>query len=379
MIKYRTVRELLECPACRGPFCDEGEALRCACGTYPVVFGIPVLTAWARNRSFSLPALLARYRPAARGWVARILRRVATGEARLRESIARTDATFLRLAGDFGRESDLDYFRYRFSDLSYIGSCALAAPIARGPVLDLACGAGHFERALGRKRPPLEVVGADLSFPLLYLAKRFVAPGASFVCADARDRLPFRSGAFEAALCLDAFYYFPDRAAAGRELLRVSRGPVLVSHLGDPAFRGPAVQPLLEPETYLRLFAERDPHLHSERRLLEGFFRRQTLDLSRAEPDPRLVLSLAAGVERRDYAGADYFVGGTRVNPIYDVREEGDVLHLRRRPLSAAHDEACRRFEGFLPESLTLTKAQAASGDPALARSFVLLDLPPQY
>ena len=54
--------------------------------------------------------------------------------------------------------------------------------------------------------------GLDLNFTLLYLARRFVAPTALYVCADASGRLPFRDGAFEASLCADTFKYLADRS-----------------------------------------------------------------------------------------------------------------------------------------------------------------------
>jgi hypothetical protein len=222
-------------------------------------------------------------------------------------------------------------------------------------------------------------VGIDFSFPLLYLARRFVAPDASYVCADASARLPFRDGAFEAAVCSDTFIYLPDRARTASELLRVSRGPLLLSHLADPSFRGRGAFEPLKPEQYLAMFARRAPRLYADRRILETFLRSRTLDLSLPSGSRDEVISLAAGVEARVYPGADSFVTGSSLNPIYDVREEGPALHLTRRFISERYSETYRPYDEFLPESIVVTRDQVAARDPELVRKFVLLDLPPRY
>ena len=277
------------------------------------------------------------------------------------------------------RREDLDYFRYRFSDLSFLSTAALLTPLDRGPVLDLGCGAGHLVHALSRRIPRGLVVGLDLNFTLLYLAKRFMAPSALFVCADASAPLPFRDAAFEAGLCADTFNYLPDRTTAARELLRVARGPILMSRLADPSFRGRGSLEPLEPAAYLALFAARGPRLHRDRDLLEAFLKTRFLDLTRSGDSRDDVLTLTAGVEAKAWPGADYFVSGSQLNPVYETREEGGALLLRRRFISERYSEAYRAVGEFLPETLTVTREQIASRDPELVRKFVLLDLPPNY
>lgn len=358
----------LACPRCGADLAQNGGRLRCPCGSYPVVEGIPVLTDEARDRDFDLGTLLALHRPPPRTRAGSLLRRLFPGAARLAFAATRPGATFLDTAARLGRASDLDYFRYRFSDPSYVASCAFLAPLTEGPVLDLCCGAGHVARALLRKLPGAGVVGLDLNFALLFLARRFVVPEAPLVCADAAGRLPFRDGAFAAAVCADAFYFLRDRARAAAELLRVTRGPILVAHLQDPAFQGPSVQPPLSASEILRLFDGRSPRLHSERRILERFLANRVLDLSGPEPRADEAVSLSAGVETRVYPDADFFTGGRSINPLYEVREEGDALAL-----------ALRRPHPFLPATLRVARRRVAEGDPELARKFVLLDLPAHY
>jgi SAM-dependent methyltransferase len=344
-----------------------------------VVGGIPILTRWARNSRLTLEEALARHRSPPRGILGKILRRLSSGAAAIRRILSNPEATFFDLAGALGRTADLDYFRYRFSDLSYISTAALLTPISGGPVLDLGCGAGHLLHALSRKIPSGQIVGLDLSFTLLYLARRFLVPDALLVCADASSRLPFRDGAFEAALCADMFNYLPDRELTARELMRVARGPLLLSRLADPAFRGGGAFAPLEPQAYLKMFAMRSPHLYLDRHLLEEFLKDRSLDLAHPADSREEVMTLTAGVEPRLYPRADFFVSGSTLNPIYDVRKEGDRLHLRRRLMSRRYTEVCRAYDAFLPETLEVTQAQIATRDPDLVRRFVLLDLPPRY
>src|SRR5205085_7327911 len=131
-------------------------------------------------------------------------------------------------------------------------------PLSRGPILDLGCGAGHLVSALTKRIPKGLIVGLDLNYTLLYLARRFLAPGALLVCADASARLPFCDGAFEAVLSADVFQYLPDLTITAAELLRVTRGPILLSHLWTPEPSRPAGRP---PGQYLDLFAARKPWL----------------------------------------------------------------------------------------------------------------------
>lgn len=371
--------DLLACPECSGPLKSEGTQLRCGCSTWPVVGGIPILARWAKNRTFELEEVLAGHLPPPDGLVSKILRRFFPGIPAIHKAITNRDATFIDLAAALGRTRDLDYFRYRFNDLSYLSSAALLTPLSRGPVLDLGCGAGHLLHALSRRLPKAVLVGLDLHFSLLYLAKRFLSPGSLLVCADASVRLPFVDGAFEASVCADTFKYLSDRAVAARELLRVTKGPVVLSHFYDPAFQGEGVATPLTPDAALALFSSRSPRLHQDDELLKAFLERRELDLNLPPATQAHAASLTAGLESRVHSGADYFVSGSSLNPIYESVEEGQTLHLKRRFISERYSEAWRKYGAFLPEQLDVTQEQIAARDPELVRKFVLLDLPPLY
>ena len=131
-----------------------------------------------------------------------------------------------------------DYFAYRWSDPTYLAGLALLQqhwPGAR-PVVDVACGAGHLLRELAR-RGARELVGVDVVWAKLWLARRFVCPSARYVCADVTDR-PDRDPPDLAVprpayvLCHDALYFLRDKRAAV-EAFRSLAGPggtVVVGH-----------------------------------------------------------------------------------------------------------------------------------------------------
>jgi ubiquinone/menaquinone biosynthesis C-methylase UbiE len=97
-----------------------------------------------------------------------------------------------------------------------------AAGVAPGHrVLDVACGTGIVTRtAADRVTPSGRAVGVDLNDAMLAVARR-IRPDIEFRRADAA-RLPFPDESFDAVLSQMALMFFPDRAAAAREMARVT-------------------------------------------------------------------------------------------------------------------------------------------------------------
>lgn len=96
-----------------------------------------------------------------------------------------------------------------------------AAGVSSGSrILDVATGAGYVAgAALARGAHP---VGTDFSLEQLRLARRR-HPAAPFAEGDA-DRLPFRSGSFDAVVCNYGVCHFPEPDAFFPEAYRVLRG-----------------------------------------------------------------------------------------------------------------------------------------------------------
>lgn len=125
-----------------------------------------------------------------------------------------------------------DYFAYRWSDPTYLSGLALLNLHEHTNVLELACGVGHYCREFTMRGIP--VTGADVVYSKLWLAKKYVAPEANYVCLDAEALLPFPDKYFSTAFCHDAFYFLPNKPQVARELQRVAH-TVLIGHTHNAA------------------------------------------------------------------------------------------------------------------------------------------------
>jgi len=141
-----------------------------------------------------------------------------------------------------------DYFAHRWSDPTYLSGLALlsahAAPGAR--VFELGCGTGAFERVLGPG-----TVGADVVWSKLWLAKRYVAPHAHYVCFDAAHPWPVL-GSFDVAFCHDALYFLPEKAHFVAELRRLAP-TVLIGHAHNAEEENLSAGDPLTPDGYRAL------------------------------------------------------------------------------------------------------------------------------
>ncbi len=100
----------------------------------------------------------------------------------------------------------------------------VAPPRPGERVLDIACGTGIVARtAAGRVGSGGTVVGLDVSAPMLDVARGIAAgEGLSIEWREGSAmKLPFPDSAFEVVLCQQGLQFFPDRAAALREMHRV--------------------------------------------------------------------------------------------------------------------------------------------------------------
>jgi SAM-dependent methyltransferase len=89
-------------------------------------------------------------------------------------------------------------------------------------VLDVACGTGIVARTVAdRLAGTGRVAGLDLNEGMLAVARR-VRPDLEWQQGDA-VRLPYDDGTFDVVLCQMALMFFPDGAAALREMARVAR------------------------------------------------------------------------------------------------------------------------------------------------------------
>lgn len=198
-----------------------------------------------------------------------------------------------------------------------------AAPcLARGPVLDLACGTGRHLAALRRANP--EAFGLDLSRDLLGMASPGLRPW--LLRADMR-RLPLRDGALS-GICMwfTPFGYFTDdqnRAllARVRALLRPG-GVAVLDYLNADQVRATLVREDVATRQGLRVVSRRS--LEGARlvkrmdltRLDTGATRTATESVRLYEPEELRAMAGACGLvpfrEAGDYTGRDFGPGSPR-------------------------------------------------------------------
>ncbi len=131
-------------------------------------------------------------------------------------------------------------------------------------VLDIACGTGIVARiAKERLGPSSRVAGVDVNPQMLAVARR-LAPKVDWREGDA-VALPLRDGErFHVVLCQQGFQFFPDRAAAARQ---VHRALVEGGRLGVSTWRPDEEFPVLH---QLRRIAERHVGAINDRRYSLG-------------------------------------------------------------------------------------------------------------
>jgi ubiquinone/menaquinone biosynthesis C-methylase UbiE len=127
---------------------------------------------------------------------------------------------------------------------------AVADPTLGARVLDVACGIGIVARlAAERVGPTGHVVGLDLNPGMLAVARGLSPlPGAPIAWQEASAvALPFPAATFDVVLCQQGLQFFPDRAAALREMHRVlAPGGRLALSVYSAIEQNPATQALAD-------------------------------------------------------------------------------------------------------------------------------------
>jgi ubiquinone/menaquinone biosynthesis C-methylase UbiE/uncharacterized protein YbaR (Trm112 family) len=440
--------KLLRCPFCAGTLNasvpesvapqPEYGVVSCYCGRYPIVAGIPVLKKGnigsAGQSSEEVIALIENGRqsealfslltppglPPSPSWI-RSLPSI-TGINRLKEFARRRSAREWQeqasalLADDkatacnildlyFSRNKKVrDYFAFRFGNGRYLVGLSFAASLASQPdkaLLDFACGCGHLTSGLVQQAEGRPVVGIDDSFFGLYVAKRWTAPQAEYVCCAADGSLPFPDGTFSAAFCSDAFQYFHSKATSARELKRLTQdhGIIVLFWVRNGLLEHPFAGSPLPPAGYEALVADMPHRLVADSEVLARYLQKQGPPLARSAEIDHLahepVLSIVAShrpevfVDYGSFEEWPHARGRLDLNPLYvkETRNGNGSVSLRRRFPSPLYEELNQECKSYLPVSVDVNEAiwtDLANGKQteeikALVGQCVLLAIPELY
>ncbi len=169
-----------------------------------------------------------------------------------------------------------DYFAYRWCSPTWLSGLELLSRVAHDgrPVVEVACGIGHYLRAL--ELLGFATVGVDIVYAKLWLARRFLGVRGALVCADIEVDPVFPPASPDSprtVFCHDAFYFFEHKADALQNMrsLAGAAGTLALGHVhtrsdaheagfgeSPEAYRGylPAGTPLLDDALLARRWFE---------------------------------------------------------------------------------------------------------------------------
>jgi uncharacterized protein YbaR (Trm112 family) len=410
-----TLLSLLRCPFCGGQLnlLDnralsrvngriESGVIWCECCAFPIVAGIPVMRAddLTRSAMHALEAggheeallILLQLDDPARAQAFRGLQ--AGGDRRTyREAIA-----------VLSPDPEGTYFIYRFSDPTFVMAETVLRSLGQhhsafpGRVLDLCGGSGHLTRVLAAVQTRADVFLADMFFWKLWLARTFTAPDAVAVCCDGNQPLPFARGVFPTVVLSDAFPYIWHKRMLADEMVRLAGadGTIVMPHLHSSRGENFSAGMTLTPESYRDLFAAANPHLFSDRVLLDQAIAGEELDLGRdvlpedlgSQPSFTLLATADTDLLRRYEPVRIGAVQGRLIaNPLYRVERRGSRTELTLRFPTKEYEEEFAECRRYLPDSVTVDADLTGPFSPSdlgepyleLRRRRVLLDAPPFY
>ncbi|MCP3063655.1 class I SAM-dependent methyltransferase [Myxococcus sp. K38C18041901] len=279
------------------------------------------------------------------------------------------------------------YFAHRQSAPTFLSALGLLAQHWDAPpcVVELACGLGQVLREVSLRGTP--VVGVDVVFAKLWLARHFIVPEAVLLCADAAADVPIPPLEGATVLCHDALYFLTDKARVLAELRRVagSSGRVLVGHAHNRHVdqRGVGGTPL-SPSEYAALMPGAACYDDAAfvTRFLEGGAVPDTplAELERAEA-LSFAWPSAPGQGAIDFGVA---VPGARLSPNPLLEEhDGRVRPAWPTPGLAAEYASAHYLRSDAPEDVALLRRSAtgatAEQQAALVRRRWLLNLPGRW
>lgn len=458
MCNYMSIQETLlptlRCQRCHGSFsfsairqtdpaAAEFGVLVCSCSKYPVVDGIPILQRGAvgmfdhttgtaqvagvtparlielieRGNCGSalfeaigfpiLPPMLRRLlgwrlsnSPLAMRYGRWLCKRRMEGEILKR----RGTISAMEVVGFFYQsDSPLDiavgeYFNMRFAQPRHLAALSLLQNVTSEgkPLLDIACGCGHFDHYLTARRDPLTVVGTDLNFFHLWIARHWIAPSCQYVCADASEGLPFADDSFSASFCSDAYHLIGERKKLHKEIARCAPGrPGILARVGNSRVM-PNEGQENDVSGYFDEIGAKDTRVFTEGSLVRLYLKRCNPLAEPGDDSEELSwskwLSFAWNLptQLRDPIKEEWphAVGRLGLNPIYARRAtDNEQIQLRFVFPGTWYAYENNAMLAYHPRRLTITESQLEAASKGLSDAslselvakFVLLGLPQRF
>lgn len=264
------------------------------------------------------------------------------------------------------------YYAYRFSQPRYLVGMSLINLFlnSQKPILDLACGAGHFMHYLTNTRENQKCVGIDRDFVSLYIAKKFIAPKGEYICAEADKPLPFEDDCFSGVLCSDAFQYFTNRSSSVKEMQRIvsKEGVIVLTKIDNPLVSNSEEPEQITPSELKELFSDMPNSVVGEEIILNRYVKKLGPNLSKENEIEELnkmeFLSLIASFQNdvfQDQGSFDtwpHSIGRLQLNPLYKEysRDESGSIHYNYVFPSEIYEYENKGWLEYASDKLTLSE-----------------------
>lgn len=326
---------------------------------------------------------------------------------RLYEQFSDKNIPFVNLLGNSFFDK---YLKHRFSADSFWSLYPFLTIIDKKKmrILDLGCGAGHLSFVLSEYIKPFELCCADKCFNLLYLAKKYFASKADFVCLDFDIALPFKNRTFSSIIMSDALFLVKSRFSFVHEIERLLMEDCLSLFLHVHNSLGNNLAPIgsrnetMNPGAWKDLFKRIKLRtiMLTETKVLDDFLFQNTLELqsefTEAELNSGKALIFLATSDKsllRNYTDVKSILLSKKnnliINPIYRIVQEGNKIILYRPSLNPTTiGDFYPIANKYIPKKIELSRDLAInksinSSDvkyiEELIGSFVLLNVPENY
>ena len=129
-----------------------------------------------------------------------------------------------------------DYFAHRWSTSTFMSGLALLESCVKAgePVIEVACGIGHFLRHL--ERHSVWCVGIDIVYSKLWLARHYMQVECPLYCGNIEASPVVQHESRSSVFCHDAFYFFEKQRVALDHMRGIANGGcIAVGHVHTTA------------------------------------------------------------------------------------------------------------------------------------------------
>ncbi|WP_031427128.1 class I SAM-dependent methyltransferase [Flavimarina sp. Hel_I_48] len=162
-----------------------------------------------------------------------------------------------------------EYFAHRTTAPTFLSGLTLLQLGAQKevPLIEVACGAGHFLRTL--EANGYQATGIDLVFSKLWLARKFMNVQGPLICADTMGKPIFKPTKPATVFCHDAFYFFEKKEKVLENLRKLAAGgSIIVGHVHTNAIdHGVSGHPISEKE--YRDMAPKNTMFYADKELVD--------------------------------------------------------------------------------------------------------------